>query len=82
MRLLLAGQRLAGEQGLVHEQVPDREQAAIGRHQIARLQVDHVSDHHLAHRDLPLDPVANHGRGLPDLLPEALRPPAGSGRPA
>ena len=68
---LLAGQRLAGERGFVDEQVPGREEPAVGRHQIPGLEVDHVAQHHVAHRHLALDPVPDHGRGLAHLPAEA-----------
>ena len=58
---LLDGQRLARQRRLADEQVLRRDEAHVGRHHVARREVDDVAGHQLVHRDLA---PASHGRTL------------------
>ncbi len=74
-------QGLAGERGLVQEEVLGRQQpASAGTRSPARRWID-VARHDLPHRDLARDAVPHDGGGLRRPAPAGAGPPAASGRP-
>ena len=63
-------QRFSREGRLLDVQVAGRQEPAIGRHEVAGGEADHVSGNHFASSDFLPGAVAEHGRGDGDTLAE------------
>jgi len=70
--MLFHGIGFSGQQRLVDEEVLGFEQAAVGRHQVARRQQHHIAGHQLLHRQVLAQIVAQHRGTNRDRLLQAV----------